>query len=108
MKGDLESILASDDSLEPSSGFARGVMEAVGRQAAEPPPMRFPWRRFALGIAACLVSAAAGAEVLGKAAPALAALAAPFAPAAPLLACGALAAAAGLALARLPRALARG
>jgi hypothetical protein len=57
---ELDRILSSEPPLAPSSGFARGVMEAVRREAEEPPPLRFPWARFAIGLLACCGVAAAG------------------------------------------------
>jgi hypothetical protein len=110
MTDDLDRILASDDSLEPSSGFGSGVMDAVRRQAAEPPPIPFPWARFALGLAACVALAAAGADLLARAEPVLSAVAATLAPlttAGPELAYSAIAVIGSLALARLPRVLSR-
>ena len=42
----IDRILASDDELIPSSGFLSAVMESVHKEAATPPPIPFPWRRF--------------------------------------------------------------
>jgi hypothetical protein len=61
---DLERILSLEDSLEPSSGFALNVMDAVRRGAADPLPMRFPWFRFAAGLAGCSMMAGAGTVLL--------------------------------------------
>jgi hypothetical protein len=69
MADELEIILASADELQPSAGFAECVMATVRRQAAEP-PLRFPWARFCLGLAACGLLSAAGASLLSRAAPA--------------------------------------
>jgi hypothetical protein len=44
-------ILATDDELAPSSGFMARVMERVREEAAAPPPIPFPWKRAAPGIA---------------------------------------------------------
>jgi hypothetical protein len=77
---DLDRILSSEDLLEPSSGFSINVMDAVRRQAAEPPALPFPWFRFAAGIAGCGAMAAAGTVLLQRFEPALAAMAAPLAP----------------------------
>lgn len=77
---DLDRILSSDDLIEPSSGFAMNVMNAVRRQAAEPPPLRFPWSRFAVGLAGCCVAAGAGTVLLRQAETIVAAMAAPLAP----------------------------
>ena len=76
---DLDRMLSSEELLEPSSGFAMDVMAAVRRQAAEPAPVRFPWFRFVAGLAASLVTAAAGTMLLQLYAPALAAMTAPLA-----------------------------
>jgi hypothetical protein len=68
---ELDRILAAEDRLEPSSGFASSVMEAV-REDAAAPPLRFPWLRFSAGVAACGVAAFAGASLpLGPIAPEL-------------------------------------
>ena len=56
---DIDRILLEDDVLVPSSGFVGSVMEAVHVAAESPAPLRFPWRRFSIGIVACLVWAAA-------------------------------------------------
>jgi hypothetical protein len=103
---DLDRILSSEDSLEPSSGFAMNVMDSVRRQAAEPPRPRFPWFRFAAGLAACIALAASGTVLLVRSEPVLAAMAAPLAPLAahaPELGYAAAAVLAGLGLAWLPR-----
>jgi hypothetical protein len=63
---DLDRILAADDPLVPSAGFANRVMTAVRTAAAEEPPLPFPWGRFALGVAACVAAAASGAWFLGS------------------------------------------
>jgi hypothetical protein len=110
MTDELEHILSAADGLEPSAGFARDVMGAVRRQAEEPPPLPFPWGRFALGVVACLTAAAAGAALwprIESVLPALAAPLAPFAAVAPDLALAAVALFLSLGLARLPRILAR-
>ncbi len=43
---DLDRILAAEEPLVPSSGFAAAVMEQVHEVASTPPPLPFPWRRF--------------------------------------------------------------
>jgi hypothetical protein len=60
---ELDRILSSDDRLEPSSDFAKNVMLSLRREADEPAPLRFPWWRFASGIAAS-GGIASGATVL--------------------------------------------
>jgi len=44
-------ILAAEEKLVPSSGFAAAVMERVREEAAAPLPISFPWRRVAPGLA---------------------------------------------------------
>lgn len=107
LQDDLDRILASDDTLEPSSGFARSVMDAVRREAAEPPARAFPWLRFAVGVAASGGMAAAGTVVLLQSEPTLSALFAPLAEAAPELAYAAAALLASLAVLFAPRLLSR-
>jgi hypothetical protein len=104
---DLDRALG-DDGLEPSSGFALRVMEAV-RQAAQEPPLRFPWLRFALGALASTLFAGAGAFLLVSSAPVIdGVLAAPsFAAALPQLAAAALGAALAFAARGLPRLFSR-
>jgi len=55
----LDRILASEDQIVPSSGFAASVMDAVRREAATPPPIPFPWRRALPGFGLCVVALAA-------------------------------------------------
>ncbi len=42
---EMDLILSRQDEIQPSSGFAASVMEAVRREAAIPPPIPFPWKR---------------------------------------------------------------
>jgi len=42
---EVDRILAKRDDIQPSSGFAASVMEAVREEAAAPPPIPFPWKR---------------------------------------------------------------
>jgi hypothetical protein len=52
---ELDRILSQslgEEELVPSSGFAASVMEAVRREATEPPPIPFPWRRAVAGMLA--------------------------------------------------------
>ena len=42
---ELDRILAKRDDIQPSSGFAASVMEAVREESAAPPPIPFPWKR---------------------------------------------------------------
>jgi hypothetical protein len=73
---ELDRILNSEDTLEPSSFFASNVMSSVRREADQPAPLRFPWWRFATGVAASGGMAIGGAvlamnsEMLSRPAPA--------------------------------------
>ncbi len=42
---ELDAILSKEQEIVPSSGFVGAVMEAVQREAAEPAPIPFPWKR---------------------------------------------------------------
>lgn len=41
----VDAILASEEPIVPSSGFAAAVMQRVREEAAAPPPIPFPWKR---------------------------------------------------------------
>jgi hypothetical protein len=58
---DLERILARDDGIEPSAGFADAVQ--AGIEASHVQPLPFPWGLWALGLLACTALAAAGAAL---------------------------------------------
>jgi hypothetical protein len=45
-----DNILAAEEKLVPSSGFAAAVMERVREEAAAPAPIPFPWKRMAPGL----------------------------------------------------------
>ncbi|MGB0064402.1 MAG: hypothetical protein WBP85_08150, partial [Terracidiphilus sp.] len=47
----VDRILAAEEKLVPASGFAAAVMERVREEAALPPPIPFPWKRLAPGLA---------------------------------------------------------
>ncbi|MGO9433613.1 MAG: hypothetical protein ACLPH3_08295 [Terracidiphilus sp.] len=47
----LDRILATEEELVPSSGFAASVMDRIREEAAVPPPIPFPWKRAIPGIA---------------------------------------------------------
>ncbi|HVO09122.1 MAG TPA: hypothetical protein VMX54_00090 [Vicinamibacteria bacterium] len=100
---ELERILSSPDDLAPSAGFTEAVLSATRRD--ETPPLRFPWARFAVGVAACLVLAVAVSALLAQAGASVirAAGLGPLATAMPDLGYAALTVVASLALARLPR-----
>ena len=55
-EGQLDRILAHEDALVPSSGFAASVMDAIQEQAAEPAPIPFPWKLALPGIAALIAA----------------------------------------------------
>ncbi len=69
---DLDRILAGESGIEPSSGFAETVMDAVRAEAARPAPIPFPWRRLLPGLAlscvllvvAAILATRAGAPML--------------------------------------------
>ena len=62
MPDELDEILGSDETIEPSPRFVSAVMRAVYRESTELPPLRFPWSRFGIGVAACaLMTGSAGA-----------------------------------------------
>ena len=46
----IESILATEEDLIPSSGFLASVMESVREEARLPKPIPFPWKRVVPGI----------------------------------------------------------
>jgi hypothetical protein len=48
---DLDSILSSEELLEPSSGFTTEAMSCLQSEAASLPAIPFPWRRFVLALA---------------------------------------------------------
>jgi hypothetical protein len=53
---DLDRILASERSVEPSATLTSRIMSAVHREAAAPPAIAFPWRRLAPVLAVCGVA----------------------------------------------------
>ena len=55
---DLDRIMARDDEIVPSSGFASSVMDAVRSEAAAPPAIPFPWKRALPGLLTLVVSIA--------------------------------------------------
>ena len=46
----IHDILASEESIVPSSGFLAAVMERVEEESRAPAPIPFPWRRAMLAI----------------------------------------------------------
>ena len=70
MNNDLDGILASEEPLTPSVGFANRVMAAIRRARDRVAPIRFPWQRFAAGLAAgCLCTLLSGAPLLARGSP---------------------------------------
>jgi hypothetical protein len=58
----INRMLAREDEILPSSGFAASVMDAVWREAKAPAPIPFPWKRALPGI---VVAAVVLALILG-------------------------------------------
>jgi hypothetical protein len=54
---EMDRVLAGDDGIVPSSGFASSVMKALRRDAEAPPPIPFPWKRALPGLIVCLAAA---------------------------------------------------
>ena len=50
----LDRILASEEELAPSSGFAASVMDRLRQEAAAPEPIPFPWKRALPGMTIAL------------------------------------------------------
>jgi len=63
---DFDRTFIDNDTLVPSSGFSARVMDAVRDEAAEPPPLPFPWRPFVIGVLACVVWAASAIQVMTR------------------------------------------
>lgn len=68
----LDQILAAEEEIVPSSGFAASVMAAVQREATmnaqmSPPPwIPFPWRLAFLGAVACLLLVGGGIASIAR------------------------------------------
>jgi hypothetical protein len=72
----LDTILATEEELIPSSGFLASVMERVHEEAAAPPPIPFPWVRAVPAIVVAAVVLGGGAvELVRLAIPAVRSLA---------------------------------
>jgi hypothetical protein len=54
----LDHILAAEETILPTSGFAASVMDAVRSEAVAPPPIPFPWKRAWPGLAAAALALA--------------------------------------------------
>jgi hypothetical protein len=77
---DVDRVLSSEDEFEPSSDFVTNVMAAARSPDAEQPALTFPWLRFAAGVGASGLMAAAGTVLLLRSGTALTAVTAPLAP----------------------------
>lgn len=106
---DLDRILLSSDTVQPSSAFTKTVMAAVHREAVELPRPSFPWMRFGIGVFACSVMAASATALLTgvQATATIADVAGPVAAVAPELSYGAAVILVGLGVSAIPRALSR-
>jgi hypothetical protein len=60
----LDTILAHDEELIPTSGFLARVMDSVEEAAAAPPPIPFPWKRAIPGIVLATVVLVCGAVAI--------------------------------------------
>jgi hypothetical protein len=63
---EFDRALSGDAGIVPSSGFVGGVMDAVRREAAAPPPIPFPWMRALPGLAAGVLALVAMIIVVVK------------------------------------------
>jgi hypothetical protein len=55
MTDELDHLLAKEDDVVPSSGFAEAVMDVVRAAKDAPPPIPFPWTRALLALGAVAV-----------------------------------------------------
>lgn len=46
----IDRMLASEEELIPSSGFAASIMDRIREEVVAPPPLSFPWKRAVPGI----------------------------------------------------------
>jgi hypothetical protein len=68
----VDEILATEEELEPSSGFLAAVMERVHEEARIPAPIPFPWKRALPGfVLAALVFGWVGVELVRLGVPAI-------------------------------------
>lgn len=70
-RDDLDRLLAEDDTLRPSSGFAASVMDAIRSDASAPRPIPFPWLRALPALLSLLVAFAVALSSIELTAPAL-------------------------------------
>lgn len=67
MTDDLDRILVSEKTLTPTAGFVDRVMKEIRRVCEETAPIRFPWRRFFVGlIGGGLCTLLSGAVLLAR------------------------------------------
>ena len=103
---DLERILAREDGIEPSAGFADAVRAGI-EETGEPRPLPFPWGLWAVGLLACTALAAGGAVLWPAVSATARAALAPFAGLGGPLGYAAAGVMLSLALGRLPHLLRR-
>jgi len=58
---DLDRAMSESREIRPSEGFTDSVMARVRLEAKAPPPLVFPWKRVAPGMATCIVLTIAAA-----------------------------------------------
>ena len=98
---DLDRILTGADDIRPSAGFTEAVKAAIVL-AADRPPLRVPWGRWAIGLIACLMLAAGGSVLVQPAVQAIGSALQPLAASSTALAWAAGAIAGSAAVALLP------
>ena len=64
MTDELDRILLSEEAITPSDGFLTSVMQTVRRYCDQMPAIRFPWGRFAAGIAVVILCVAVSILIL--------------------------------------------
>jgi hypothetical protein len=63
----VDAILASEETIVPSSGFLAAVMERVQEESCAPAPIPFPWKRAIPGfVLAAAVFGWAGVELVRR------------------------------------------
>jgi len=62
----MDAILASEEAIEPSSGFLAAVLEQVQEEARTPAPIPFPWKRAVPGFVLAAVVFGWGAVELAR------------------------------------------
>jgi len=64
---DVDLVLSRDPGIEPRANFTHSVMAAVRREASQRPPLPFPWKRLAWGLAGCMAASAGAGAAIGSA-----------------------------------------